>query len=107
MSTRAVIAHADTTGRCYGVYLHFDGYPEHTGTILCQRYNSMIKAMELVAGGDLRYISDGNEKAEYYKSGKLPMHFENAQELLAFAKDCDADFLYLFENHRWLYWKMS
>jgi hypothetical protein len=54
MSTRATIACADSDGSFHAAYLHFDGYPEHAGVILNQRYNSIEKASALVAGGELR-----------------------------------------------------
>jgi len=53
MATRATIAFADNDGGYHAAYLHFDGYPEHTGVILSQRHNSIEKASALVAGGEL------------------------------------------------------
>jgi hypothetical protein len=57
MATRATIAYAQGDGSFQATYLHYDGYPEHAGLILNQRFTSVETVMALVAGGELRCLS--------------------------------------------------
>ena len=56
MSTRATIAVRRADGYYDAVYLHFDGYPDHTGETLKEYFATQDLAEELVAGGDLRCL---------------------------------------------------
>ena len=101
MSTRATIAHADSDGGFHATYLHFDGYPEHAGVILNQRFNSLEKAMALVAGGELRSLSDGDEGPEYFANARPARYLSDRSSLLEFARQCDANYLYVFQDGQW------
>jgi len=101
MSTRATIACADSDGSFHAAYLHFDGYPEHAGVILNQRYNSIEKASALVAGGELRSLSSNDGEPEYFSRARPPKHVCDRGSLLVFARSCDANYLYVFENQHW------
>lgn len=101
MSTRATIAFATSDGSYQATYLHFDGYPEHTGIILSQRYNSIERVSALIAGGDLRSLSSNHGEPEYFPNTLPPRLLQDCAALLVFARNCDANFLYVFEDNHW------
>jgi hypothetical protein len=101
MSTRATIAYAASDGSYRAVYLHFDGYPEHAGVVLNQRYNSIEKASALIAGGELRSLNSSGGEPEYFSRARPPKHLHDRGSLLSFARDCDANYLYVFEDSQW------
>ena len=61
MSTRCTI----TVGH-RAVYCHFDGYPEHTGELLNNNYNSKDKANELVDNGDMSQLGHSIATTRFY-----------------------------------------
>ena len=101
MSTRATIACTDTDGSYRAAYLHFDGYPEHAGVILNRHFSSMEKASALVAGGELRCLNSSDGEPEYFPRARPPKHLCDRGSLIKFARDCDANYLYIFENGHW------
>lgn len=56
MSTNATIRLKRKDGTETGIYLHWDGYTEHTGVILQLAYNTADKVEKLLALGDLSSI---------------------------------------------------
>jgi hypothetical protein len=101
MSTRATIAHVSADGSFHATYLHFDGYPEHAGVILDQHYNSIEEASALVAGGELRCLNSSDGEPEYFARARPPKHLFDRGSPLKFARDCDANYLYVFEDGCW------
>src|SRR6056297_1414712 len=101
MSTRATIAYRRDDGRFEAVYLHFDGYPEHTGVILNEHYADADLARSLVAGGDLRGFDDQTHQPEHYSDGRPPAVMPTIPALLDFAHNCAAAYLYVFEDNQW------
>lgn len=65
MSTRCSIAVVYTDGSVHSVYCHHDGYPSGVGKTLQEKYNSLDKAEELVAYGNMSAVH-GVESPEYY-----------------------------------------
>ena len=65
MAMRATIAYTDNDGSYHAAYLHFDGYPEHAGVILNQRFTSIANVAALVAGGELRCLTSSTGGPEY------------------------------------------
>ena len=106
MSTRATIAHADSDGSYRATYLHFDGYPEHAGVILNQWYNSIEKASALIAGGELRSLNSSDGAPEYFSRAQTPKHLCDRMWLMTFARGCDANYLYVFEDGHWHCYKL-
>ncbi len=58
MSTRAIIGYLDDDHSFKSIYLHFGGYPEHTGKILVEHYITMEKIKELLSFGDMSSIGE-------------------------------------------------
>lgn len=66
MSTRGTIAVELIDGSVYQVYSHFDNYPEHTGAILLECYNTLELAIQLVSGGAISYIDNDIDCTSFY-----------------------------------------
>ena len=58
MATRSRIRMQLPSGKTRSVYCHSDGYPSHNGRILKEFYNTTEKVEELLALGDLSYLSE-------------------------------------------------
>jgi hypothetical protein len=101
MSTRATIACANEDGTFQATYLHYDGYPEFAGVILNQRFNSIEKVSALLAGGELRSLTSEAGGPEYLARARPPKHVCDTRSLLEFACNCDANYLYVFQNQTW------
>ena len=101
MSTRATIACANEDGTFQATYLHYDGYPEFAGVILNQRFNSIEKVSALLAGGELRSLTSEAGGPEYLARARPPKHVCDTGSLLEFACNCDANYLYVFQNQTW------
>jgi GH24 family phage-related lysozyme (muramidase) len=101
MSTRATIAVRRADGYFDTVYLHFDGYPSHTGETLKQHFATKELAEVLVAGGDLRYLDRKTGTPERYSNGNAPVKLPSNDVLIDFAKNCGAEYLYVFDAEAW------
>lgn len=101
MSTRATIAYRRDDGRFAAVYLHFDGYPEHTGQILEQHYATQEAAQSLVDDGDIRCLDEQSFEPERYDDGQRPAIMPTMPALLDFARNCGAQYVYVFADGGW------
>jgi hypothetical protein len=57
MATRSTIAIKTPKG-IRSIYCHYDGYPEHTGAILREKYITPSKINELLELGDISYLGE-------------------------------------------------
>jgi len=101
MSTRATIAVRRADGYFGAAYLHFDGYPSHTGETLKQHFATQQLAEGLVAGGDLRCMDRKTGEAEHYDGEHGPAKLPTRNALIVFAQNCTSQFLYVFEEGAW------
>ena len=101
MSTRAIVSVRRADESYAAVYLHFDGYPEHTGEILMQHYNDQSAAESLVDGGDLRCLDRPTGEAERYSDGDPPAILPNNGSLIDFARNCGVQYVYVFDDGTW------
>jgi hypothetical protein len=59
MATRsAIVMHDGTHQNYFGIYCHWDGYPEYNGMILIEHYLDINKVKELISLGDLSSLGD-------------------------------------------------
>lgn len=58
MSTHAAIIVARPEGGWQGIYVHHDGYLEHTGRMIARHYQDGVAARAIVALGDLSYLGE-------------------------------------------------
>ena len=101
MSTRATIAFANEDGTFQATYLHYDGYPEHAGVILNQRFDSIELVSALLAGGELRSLTSQIGGPEHLDRAQPTKHLCDHRSLMEFARNCDANYLYVFQNKTW------
>lgn len=107
MSTRSLIAEKDANGTIRSVYCHYDGYPDHTGRILKEFYDTPEKLTELINLGDFRQLKENIEDIESFTSLGEPWEFNSPdmsytlQEFIKTGKSRGADYLYLFDEGSW------
>ncbi|WP_442511626.1 hypothetical protein SH528x_003308 [Novipirellula sp. SH528] len=101
MSTRATIAIRRTAGDYLATYLHFDGYPEHTGRLLDANYLSYEHAEALIAKGDIRCLDAELGEPEYYDAEASAAVLPTRIALVEFARNCSVQYLYIFDAGEW------
>lgn len=111
MSTHAIIAISDGIN-IRAVYVHFDGYPSHTGKILNADFNTTEKIHGLMDLGDLSSIESSYESCVAYGRDRgekdvFSKSFSNLSDLVAYGKSHYASYIYLFEDNRWVVYKRS
>ena len=72
MATRSRIGIELPNGVVHSIYSHWDGYPEHNGTLLSEHYNTRERVSELIALGDIsslkpRVKPNDNEEHSFNK----------------------------------------
>ena len=104
-------------GKTYkGIYLHFDGYPEHAGKILNEHYKTRSKILKLMKLGDISSLGpeigkkqDFNNpvsgttlayKRDRGESGTEAKIFNSYEEFVKEAQDI-GEYVYLFEKGKW------
>lgn len=124
MSTRSIIAIRQKDGKIKCIYCHWNGYPEINGVILWENYQDRNKVEELISLGSLSYLApnvvreqgvehsfDGlvegvcaaycRDRGEDWETNK-PRVLANDDELLKYARDCRAEYIYIYElSDRW------
>lgn len=96
MATNANIGYIENNIITY-TYLHYDGYPEHTGKILYEEYNTTDKVKELIKLGWLESIDKG-EVISFHEDkgwGYNEIQPETVNTLNEFIK---LEFNYLFDT---------
>ena len=111
MSTHAIVAISDGIN-IRAIYVHFDGYPSHTGKILMEGFNSIEKIHKLIDLGDLSSIESSNESCVAYGRDRgekdvFSKSFASVSDLIAYGKSYYAAYIYLFEDNRWVVNKMG
>ena len=82
MATRSNICVKTPEGDLLGIYCHFDGYPENQMPLLTENYNTIEKAMELLALGNLSYLREEiGERQDFNAKDK------NERWCLAYGRD--------------------
>lgn len=84
MATRGNIGMRNEDGTITGIYVHWDSYPRHNGTILLECYNKATIVKELLKLGDLSSL---NKKLDFDTT--KPHTFDNPQEdvCVAYCRD--------------------
>ena len=100
MSTRATIACKQEDGRYAAIYLHFDGYQDYAGRVLKEHYKSIGSARTLVAGGDIRSLANDGTP-ERFTDGNRAVVMPTRAALHEFARNCGAEYIYVFEDEAW------
>lgn len=111
MSTHAIVAISDGIN-IRAIYVHFDGYPSHTGKILKADFNTSEKIHGLMDLGDLSSIESSNESCVAYGRDRgekdvFSKSFASLSDLVAYGKSYYAAYIYLFEDNRWVVKQIS
>jgi len=103
MATRASFGIQNEDGTVTSSYVHFDGYPSHTGKILCENYNTEPMIRELLSYGDASQVNDTIENCVFY-------HRDRSEKLSTVRlqphdkKDWPSmgqEYFYLWVNNQW------
>lgn len=99
MSTRAAIGFR-VGDEIHTIYSHYDGYPEHVGSILQEYHRSAEKANELVYGPQIRNF-DHDGMCVRFGDGTSDDHEAHPTPCEAIA---GYDYLYLFDrtDNQWV-----
>ena len=122
MATRSNIGIVNEDGSVTGIYVHWDGYPEHVGKTLLKHYNNFDIVCDLMDLGDLSCLAenlsceDNNHSFENPAPGVCVAYgrdrgetgvesrvFNNISKFEKFADRTGADYQYLFNNGKWQY----
>lgn len=112
VSTRARFGILNSNGTITSVYHHWDGYPDWLGKRLVENYSDENKLREVMNGGDMSSIESDRTwnsttrepQPLYYKErgencpAKMSLNLSVYHE---HAKDCGAEFWYLFHDGKW------
>lgn len=115
MGTRSTIGLVNENGAVTGIYVHWDGYPEHNGRILRDSYTTPAKVRKLLKLGDLSSLAPeigkkhnfdnptdgwciayGRDRKEKNTDAQL---YESVEEFLA--DDRGQEYTYLFNDGKW------
>lgn len=120
MSTHSRIGlqHPDTT--ITSIYCHWDGFPTHVGRILTEHYSDEGRIMALLALGNLSELGPEIGEAHDFRShgvthptwclayerdrgdaDAMPSVAATHADYLELARDCDAQYVYLFMFGDW------
>lgn len=103
MATNAHIGYIENDKITY-TYLHYDGYPTHTGKILYEEYNNIDKIKPLINLGYLESIDTDEVTAFHRDKG---YNFENVKpettnELNKFTT-CEFNYLFDVKSKKWIF----
>lgn len=108
MATRCAIGRKLEDGTIEAIYCHFDGYPEHTGKLLVERYNTEEKVEGLLKLGDISVLKGNlSETIAYHRDCNedwedvAPKTFESFKEFHNWGRDIWAEFFYLLDEEGW------
>ncbi len=87
-------------------YVHYDGYPEHTGELLFNHYNTEEKIEELLSYGNISQLRKSIEETSFFSEDEdEKFHLASVKTIDQYEAYLDnyyVDFLYLFEDGKWL-----
>ncbi len=117
MATRSHIGIKQSDGTIDYIYCHYNGYPDHNGSILVNHYQDIDKANQLLDLGDLSILAE--EIGEQQSFSDRSTHRDNwclaygrdrgeknivkrnttFEDLL---RDDNVSYLYVFDNDKWI-----
>lgn len=96
MSTNANIGYIENDTITY-TYLHYDGYPKHTGKILYEEFNTTDKVKELVGLGYVEFI-DKDEVISFHEDKGYDFDAVSPQITDSLNRFVECEFNYLFDT---------
>lgn len=116
MSTRSLIGIMNKDGSITDVYCHFDGYLDGVGITLVENYDTEEKIYELLERGDMSSLGEDIMSCKFYKdrgedgvdAKTIPADVPNIKDVYyESGQNCWADYVYLFEDGKWIYSRES
>lgn len=102
MSTHAAIIQQTPAGEFRGIYVHSDGYPEHTGRILAEHYTDERQVDALIGLGDLSSVGATPEECiAYHRDRGELKRIRGSVSLDWLRQQIDASYYYLWTNGEW------
>jgi hypothetical protein len=115
MSTNASIGVQNANKSITSIYLHFDGYPDHTLTILKMHYNTLKLARQLMRLGDLSSLGKNIGKKQDFDNpidldaclaygrdrGEIGTKAIKVSLITDWQKVIQTQYAYLFVNNKW------
>ena len=104
--TNSNIAIKDVDGKIRSIPCYLDGYPEWTGKILCEFYDTQEKVNDLLEMGSVRFLNKNIISSEFYHRDFSQNKNETKAKVYVSDKDWfnskpQSEFNYLFENGEW------
>jgi hypothetical protein len=103
MSTRSNIAIKEKDDSVTVSYCHHDGYPEYTGKILLEHYNTEEKARALAENGYIRLLEKTIEETneENFRSRTQPEYFDRLVMYMSEVDSVFIEYIYLWRDGQW------
>lgn len=96
MATNANIGYIENDIIIY-TYLHYDGYPEHTGKVLYEKYNTTDKVKELIKLGWLESI-DTDDVVAFHRDKGWDFNEVQPETVNTLNEFTKTEFNYLFDT---------
>lgn len=104
MATPAAIVKTIAKQEWLWSYVHYDGYLQHTGNILCNHYKLEDEVDALLKLGDLSYLGKTRETTKSYYYDMFDINPRNlAKNTWYFRTFSKFKFIYLYENGEWFH----
>lgn len=94
MSTRSFIGFCATNDKFFGIYCHYDGYPEHVGKILVEHHNSFAAVEALTEGSHIRNFDHDGTVCRFGEGDGAAEMYDSLEEVLS----CGFDYAYLYSD---------
>ena len=103
MGTKATIAVENKKGGVSMISVHYDGYPEYTGKILLENYDSLEFAQGLVEMGDVSELLKTVVETEFFsRDRKEPLNVKRFLNFEMYRITADVlEYNYLFTGGEW------
>ena len=106
MATRAQVARFSGPTEIETIYNHYDGYPGYLGKALTDHFNNQDAVIDLMDGGNLRYIdSETGEPEHYDMEPSKRIKGEDMGDLLGkYADHIDSaagNYAYIWDGEEW------
>lgn len=105
MGTRSLVA-IQKAQNIQSSYVHFDGYVTGVGGTILRHYNNTKGALHLAklgyASSLCATIAETFEHTVEHNRDVQPETLKDRAALLAYADNCNAEYVYLYDNGAWL-----
>lgn len=106
MATRSYIFTETQNDNFVGSYCHWDGYPEHVGSILLENYTSQEQVDRLCNLGGFSVLKEtAVETSETQYADETLAEVNTGKDALAYGEM--VDYIYVYEDNNWWFYETS